>query len=301
MRTSFSGHETFPLRSGWLKKAVDAVLLDPKVFSSEDAIATFGVGKNMVRSIRHWSVLAGVIQHRASSRLEYEATELGQLIFSQKGGDPYFEDEATSWLLHWQIVKNIEQATLWHYLFGIYRASSIDAATLFPEFKHWLNTRGVTIPSDATLKRDFLCIGNSYAPKHSRRSIEDTLQCPLSGIGLLVRKDGSIYSSQRHKYALPTLVFGAIVLDYWSRRSDGATLALDVFLREEGSPGMLFMLSEDVFYELVTAASFEERVPFTLEESTGIKQLIKTEEETSIIGLLSHYYLESQVESGVYA
>ena len=57
-----SGHETFPLRYGWLKKAFDAVSaaeesgLDRSIFLADDAIARFGVGKNMVASMRHWAV-----------------------------------------------------------------------------------------------------------------------------------------------------------------------------------------------------------------------------------------------------
>ena len=61
-RPQFSGHETFPLRYGWLKKAFDAVLGteggsdNRHVFTGSDAIARFGVGKNMVASMRHWSI-----------------------------------------------------------------------------------------------------------------------------------------------------------------------------------------------------------------------------------------------------
>ena len=46
--------KTFPLRYGWLKKAYDAVRKSEdqadngEVFSGPDAIARFGVGKNMV-------------------------------------------------------------------------------------------------------------------------------------------------------------------------------------------------------------------------------------------------------------
>ena len=58
----FSGHETFPFRYPWLKKGFDAVSADGEVFQREDAITTLGVGKNMVRSIRHWCLAAGVIE-----------------------------------------------------------------------------------------------------------------------------------------------------------------------------------------------------------------------------------------------
>jgi hypothetical protein len=59
---SFSGHETFPFRYAWLKKGVDAVSQDPLVFSDDRAMIKLGVGKNMVRSIRHWCLAARLIE-----------------------------------------------------------------------------------------------------------------------------------------------------------------------------------------------------------------------------------------------
>ena len=65
IKLMFSGHETFPLRQLWLKKAHDQVMLHispnrisaPKsVFSDDDATERFGVGKNMVASIKHWAL-----------------------------------------------------------------------------------------------------------------------------------------------------------------------------------------------------------------------------------------------------
>ena len=65
---SFSRHETFVLRYGWLKKAFDGVTGDPAVFSREDAIVNLGVGKNMVRSIRHWALVAGILKEEPGTR-----------------------------------------------------------------------------------------------------------------------------------------------------------------------------------------------------------------------------------------
>ena len=44
-QVSFSGHETFTLRHGWLKKAVEAVAADAQIFSNDDAMVALGVGK----------------------------------------------------------------------------------------------------------------------------------------------------------------------------------------------------------------------------------------------------------------
>src|SRR3712207_263741 len=106
-KPQFAGHETFPLRHGWLKRAVDAVAENPEArpFQSNDAIAAFGVGKNMVNSIRHWSIACGVLQEAAGGAGKsgrYRLTEFGKTVYSPQG-DPYTEHPATVWLLHWHV------------------------------------------------------------------------------------------------------------------------------------------------------------------------------------------------------
>ena len=66
-RLQFAGHETFPLRYGWLKKAFDAVTVAEaagqtdtrSIFTDDAAIANFGVGKNvdatLVACVRHFA------------------------------------------------------------------------------------------------------------------------------------------------------------------------------------------------------------------------------------------------------
>ena len=65
-RPQFAGHETFPLRYGWLKKAFDAVQKTEgnqnKFVFGEEAIAQFGVGKNMVSAMRYWALATSIIR-----------------------------------------------------------------------------------------------------------------------------------------------------------------------------------------------------------------------------------------------
>src|SRR5271156_3198386 len=98
----FSGHETFPFRYPWLKKGFDAVREHGNAFLRDDAITTLGVGKNMVRSIRHWCLAAGVLEEDRSAGI-LRMTSLGKLLFADRGLDPFLEDPATLWILHWQI------------------------------------------------------------------------------------------------------------------------------------------------------------------------------------------------------
>src|SRR5215469_4848745 len=95
-RPIFSGHETFPLRYGWLKKAFDAVAssASPKdgkqLFLDEKAISYFGVGRNMVASIRHWATCCGVIEETEDGQ-GLVVTAFGAQLFALQGLDPYLE------------------------------------------------------------------------------------------------------------------------------------------------------------------------------------------------------------------
>lgn len=95
----FSGHETFPFRYPWLKKGFEAARENGDVFLRDDAIAILGVGKNMVRSIRHWCLAAGVLAENRNGETALQPTDFGKLLLSDRVFDPYLEDPATLWRL----------------------------------------------------------------------------------------------------------------------------------------------------------------------------------------------------------
>ena len=76
-RPTFGGHEKFVFRQGWLKKGVDATTEDGLIFTRDEALVKLGVGKNMVRSIRHWCLTAGLLEEVGRVRLiDIEPEEL---------------------------------------------------------------------------------------------------------------------------------------------------------------------------------------------------------------------------------
>ena len=79
---SFAGHESFPPRSLWPKKAYDAAQRDPESFGDEGAMVELGVGKNMVRAIRHWGLSFGILAEEAESRgRRVHPTPFGDAVF----------------------------------------------------------------------------------------------------------------------------------------------------------------------------------------------------------------------------
>ena len=93
IKYTFSGHESFPCKSLWLKKGYDFVNHE-RNFNAPDAVIDLGVGKNMVSSIRFWLKSFGLYDGEYLSELAY------YLFDEVAGRDKYMEDLATLWLLH---------------------------------------------------------------------------------------------------------------------------------------------------------------------------------------------------------
>ena len=177
IKPSFSGHQTFPFRYTWLKKGVDAVTENPTIFSSENASVTLGVGKNMVNSIRHWCSVAGLITTEGYQRRGFKPTPLGNAIFNDINGfDPYLDDPATLWLIHWGISTNINQATTWYWAFNVLKNNQFVRQTFKQQMFEWVlqNKESMRPASDNTLERDVNCFIRTYC--HSRQSIEISIR-----------------------------------------------------------------------------------------------------------------------------
>ena len=206
---SFSGHQTFPFRYTWLKKGVDAVRDKPTIFSSEDASVTLGVGKNMVSSIRHWGSVAGLIRTDTYERGRLVPTPLGKAIFDDKDGfDPYLDDPATLWLIHWQISTNINQATAWYWAFNILRENQFVTDTFKKELYEWTRQQKETMRpvSDNTLQRDVNCFIRTYCQsRHTAAIVEESFDCPLVELNLIAElPESNGYEFQRgEKETLP--------------------------------------------------------------------------------------------------
>lgn len=110
----FSGHESFPCKTLWLKKGYDFVSagLD---FNAPDAVVHLGVGKNMVASIRYWMRAFGLLD---SSELKPLAH---YLLDDASGRDRYLEDIVSLQLLHFVLVNNGEASIYWMLFCGLQR------------------------------------------------------------------------------------------------------------------------------------------------------------------------------------
>ena len=288
----FSGHETFPFRYPWLKKGFDAVLSDAGVFLRDDAITTLGVGKNMVRAIRHWCLAAGVLEE---SELEgLRASALGKALLADDGMDPYLEDPASLWLLHWQIATNRFRSTTWYWAFSHFNEPEFTREALTSALLKWTQTLPGKQVAESSLKRDVEVFLRTYAPsRHSRSDVaEDSLDCPLIELGLLAQPFGSqTYQFRRgRQQTLPDGILIYATLAFWDIFAPAAnTLALTDLARQPASPGRVFKIDESSLVERLEGVERLTGGGMIYGETAGLRQLYRNSRTDTLDALVESF------------
>lgn len=281
---SFSGHETFPFRYSWLKKGVDRVAKDGTIFRRDEAMTRLGVGKNMVRSIRHWCLAAKVIEEVAGSTRKptgcFRPSAFGKALFAEKGLDPYLEDPATLWLLHWQIVTNGHRCTTWLWAFSHFHEPEFTREALSSALHAWAQAAGAKRLAASSLRRDVDCFLRTYVPSRQAKGLvlEDTLDCPLVELGL-IRATADRQAFRFNRGSQPHLPDGILfyaVLDFWDRSASGVrTLALRDLARQPGSPGQVFKIDEGALAERCGRLERWTDGALSYDDTAGLRQLYR--------------------------
>ena len=279
-----SGHETFPLRYGWLKKAYDAVEAtegDPEnksVFLGDDAIGRFGVGKNMVASMRHWASATGIIAESKRSPV-IQTTELGRMLFGPHGLDPYMEDPATLWLVHWHLAARPHKTT-WFWAFNHYAGMTFERDHLIKGIGQLAKDRGWSRVAAATVKNDVACFIRTYVPQQvsSQSGNDDALESPLTELGILKaigKRDGFRFV-RSPKSTLRDGVFVFALLGFWARYSrNAATLSFEAIAHEPGGPGRVFLFDENDVADRLAGLDDATGGKLRWSETAGLKQVVR--------------------------
>lgn len=279
MRPQFSGHETFPLRQLWLRKAYDAVVgcdepAPRSTFGDDDAVVRFGVGKNMVTSIRFWATACKVLDEVDGG---YVATNLAHLLFDPETGlDPFCERPATTWLVHWFLASTPDKTTTWYYLFNHVVQQVFDREAVVNALSGMIGEHSLRI-SLATLKRDVECCIRSYVPRLGGDSPEEMSEPLLGELGLIQQNaKGSFEFRRGAKRSLPNGVFAFALLDYWQRLEHaGSVMAFDRVAHDYGSPGRVFKLDETAVADRLIALEDLTHGQIQWTEQAGIRQVTR--------------------------
>lgn len=281
-KLQFSGHETFPLRQLWLRKAFDAVTtasktLSKSVFSDDDAIARFGVGKNMVASMRFWATSCQIIKDEDEGG-GYISTDLGETLFNAETGlDPYCERPATTWLMHWILASTPARTTTWYYIFNHIAQQVFDREGVTTALTAMIAEQGQRV-SSATLKRDVDCFLRSYVPRAGGTSPEEMSEPLLGELGLIQQNAKGAFEFRRGaKRSLPDGIFAYALLDYWQRlEHSGSVMAFDRVAHDYGSPGRVFKLDENAVADRLMALEGLSKNQIQWTEQAGIRQVTRS-------------------------
>lgn len=290
---AFGRHETFAVRYGWLSKGFQAVKDDgPKIFESDGATVLLGVGKNMVGSIKYWLRACQMIDPVSG-----KPTDLGKLLLSKRGLDPYLEDEATIWLLHWLLVTNAELATSWFWFFNRYHKPEFTGQELTTALIDFVNDQvtGKKNPSSSTLKNDALLLPRMYTQSkgNTRTPLEDALDSPFALLGLVSQSAGgrSFQSRPHARPELPLGVLGFAVCQMFEAKGVVSYPIEDLMYSRDDfpAPGSVFRLTENgLVAKLESLIDFMPGV-FEIRDTAGLHHLYKSKEINPIEFIERHY------------
>lgn len=286
-----SGHETFIFRYSWLPKAVSNVKNNPNIFKDEDrAMIIFGVGKNMVRSIKFWSQAAGIVKTKNNF---CEVSDLGKKIFGGHGLDKYLEDIRTLWLLHWSLSTNIESPLLaWHVLLNSWHCQDFTKNDVLSFLLKESNKSSLKF-SKNTIESHISTFLHTYIQAIKKNDYENTLDCPLAELSLMIkigeRKNDStgifepIYAFRvEEKPEISQQLFIYCINDYWNKyHPNEKTLLLHNISSGKCSPGQVFKLPENAVRERLDSIEKDSGGLFIYKESSALQQIIRKENGNS--------------------
>jgi hypothetical protein len=281
VKYTFSGHESFPCKTLWLKKGYDFVVAGND-FNSPEAVVGLGVGKNMVASIRFWLKAFGVTDND-------KITWLGDYLFDEiSGKDKYLEDIATLWLLHFNLVFS-EEATLYKMFFcGVQRERThFEREQILTYVKLRMAEAGkMTLFNENTVKKDIGVLLQNYTLPRKPQSNEDfssllmdldLIRQNSEGKGYYINVDG------KRQVTKEVFLYGLLLL---KEQEGDNTIAFDTI---QEKVGLAFCMQDYETIEMLKQLASEYSQYFAYSDVAGIKQ-VQFVKDLDAKQVLDNYY-----------
>lgn len=280
-RYTFSGHESFPCKTLWLKKGYDFVV-QGRDFNRPEAVIYLGVGKNMVASIRYWLRVFGLSEGD-------QPTWLGNYLFDDANGkDKYIEDLATLWLLHFHLVFN-QFATLYHTVFCGYQKghTQFDRDQIATYVKlEMIEADKQSAYNENTVRKDIAVLVQNYALPRKAQSNEDfssmlidldLIRQTAEGKGYYFNIDG------KRKVEKEIFLYALLML---KEREDDNTLSYDIIQDEIG---LAFCMQDIETIEMLKLLSKEYSQFLSYNDNAGIR-IVQFTNDIDKKQVLNDYY-----------
>ncbi len=279
----FSGHESFHCRPFWLKKGFDFVNREQQ-FTDKSGI-DLGVGKNMVGSIRFWLKAFDIVDDNN------ELTELASRIFNDENGwDPFLEDEATLWLLHYKLSSK-QYSTVYHLIFS-------DLRKIRPEFtkNHFVSKVNEidAKQSDKIIAKDFSVFTRTYFAKASKDK-EESFSGLFTDLGLLAEvgkdsQENTLYHINNVKQS--SIPWQIILFCILENDNYGKSISFNSLFTDSKGVGNIFAFNqEELENKLIEISESEKNIIY--KNDAGVKELQFKTNKPSGLNILNRYYNEN--------
>lgn len=233
-------HESFSIREGWLTKGIRTIKEDSKVFSSADATDILGLGTNMVKSLKYWMTATCLIEENNRS---VTLSKFGELIDKY---DPYLEDNFSWWLIHLNMILNLEDSYVYNLFFNKCTMKIFSKRDIFEQISQILSNSKLEY-NENILQDEVNMIIKTYSIDEKIDNPENNFICPLSELNLIKKVDINAYERVRPDFRNLNYLIVYYLMIILSDEKD--YLSIDDLIKLDNSPARLLNLDKNLINE----------------------------------------------------
>ena len=284
MELRLKRHETFSIREGWIEKGIHYINEDAKCMAKENGTRVFGLGSNMVKSLRYWLTATKIATFKnANAKLE----TLGQLILET---DPYLDNDFTLWLIHLFLVTNEHDAPVFNAIFNL-DYSQFDKDFLLDRVPVKLTEFGYDeVSSISSLESDNSIFLKSYYSEDFSNP-ENNMNCPLSKLNLFTCECKKIYSRKMPSFNKLDyrIIYLALLICMDFPKSEVSFNVEDIFTMRN-NPIKIFNLSKSALFHYLDEMQRNDYIKFN--KTAGLNVVFIREPKT-IREIINSYFNEA--------
>lgn len=294
---NFGRHGTFYLRNGWISKGInvldegDKSIFSPK--NMERAIDKLGMGQAMIVSLRYWLDVFGITKEdRENNQIVKKFTNLGDIIRKR---DRYLERKGTLWLLHYKLATDKDEATTWYWFFNVFNHREFDDAIFIQKLKLYILEEGEKEVSENTLKKDYLCLKNTYLYENSisqKENIEEAISSPLRELKLITNL-GSKKMCMKNKIDIGEIapeIFYYTIID--KLPDEVNQISLEDLAYKEEFPGKVFNLNMNDIYDMTSILENKNYIKVNKKYGNNYIEIFERDKKK----MLNKYYSNNKID-----
>lgn len=233
-------HESFSIREGWLAKGIKNVKEYGNIFALQNATDILGIGTNMVKSLKYWMTATKLIEEK---NREIMLSDFGSIINEY---DPYLEDIFSWWLIHINMITNVDDAYIYNLFFNKCNIKTFTKRELYEKLYALLTNEKLTF-NENILQDEVNMIIKTYTIDEKIDNPENNFICPLSELNLLKKVDRDTYEKNRPE--IRNLPFWVVYYIICLLLDDRDNISIDELLKEENSPAKLLNMDKNLINE----------------------------------------------------